>query len=319
MRKIHQRIFYVLSLLVFLIKPNVYASLPAQGHLAQGSIDSWCHEVRAAVSKLNWKLEPCSPKLSWKSLGSSVEGRPLVYIEFGDPHAENTTLIFSTVHGDEITPLYVGLQLVNWIQERLPELDQKTRVVIAPLVNPDGFFHSPKTRMNARGVDVNRNFATKDWKERALVSWKKKFRSDPRRFPGHQPGSEPETRFQEALIHQVKPQKILSIHSPLNFLDYDGPSQLTLEQFPSDYAKSCERLKKTLNAISGGYYPGSLGNYAGQELGIPTVTLELPSADPKKAEKYWQQFLRGIKTVIHFSVPKYASTQLESLPKQVAQ
>ena len=319
MMKVSRHIFGVMSWVVSLALPSAYASLPSQEGLTPGSMESWCHEVRGAVRKLNWKLDPCHSKLNWKSLGTSVQGRPLVYIEFGNPQAENTTLIFSTVHGDEITPLYVGLQLVSWIQERLPELDQNTRIIVAPLVNPDGFFRAPKTRMNARGIDVNRNFATQDWNERALTSWKKKFKSDPRRFPGHVAGSEPETRFQEELIHKIKPQKILSIHSPLNFLDYDGPSQLTLDQFPSDYAKSCERLKKTLNAISGGYYPGSLGNYAGRELGIPTVTIELPSADPRKAEKYWQQFLRGIKTVIHFNVPKYSSKQLEENSLKVAQ
>ena len=317
--KVFRAGFCVMSLAASFAMPIAYASLPSQETLNLGSIETWCNEVKGAVKKLNWKVDPCHSKLNWKSLGHSIQGRPLVYLELGDPHAENTTLIFSTVHGDEITPLYVGLQLVNWIQERLPELDKNTRVVVAPLVNPDGFFRIPKTRMNAHGVDVNRNFATKDWNERALTAWRKKFKSDPRRFPGHVAGSEPETRFQEELIRKVRPQKILSIHSPLNFLDYDGPSQLTLDQFPSDYAKSCERLKKTLNAISGGYYPGSLGNYAGRELGIPTVTIELPSADPRKAEKYWQHFLRGIKTVIHFSVPKYASQQLEEVSAKVSQ
>jgi len=109
----------------------------------------------------------------------------------------------------------------------------------------------------------------------------------------------------------VKPQKILSIHSPLNFLDYDGPSSLALSRFPRDYTQECDRLRKSLKAVSGGFYPGSLGNYAGRELGIPTLTLELPSADAKKAENYWNQFSRGIRAMIQFTVPSYASRQLE--------
>ncbi len=274
-----------------------------------GTLEKWCQEVGDSVSSLHWAVSSCNG-IHWQTGGTSVQGRPLVYAEFGNPKAENSTLIFATVHGDEITPLYLALELVHWLKEREKDL-VNTRVVVAPLVNPDGFLNKPRTRMNARGVDVNRNFTTGDWTKKALSAWKKRFKSDPRRFPGNEPSSEPETKFQEDLIRKIRPTKILSVHSPLNFLDYDGPTQLTLEKFPTDYAKNCEKLKKTLNAISGGFYPGSLGNYAGRELGIPTVTLELPSADPKKALLYWKKFSLGIRKVILFSVPKYESGKWE--------
>lgn len=292
---------------------SLFLSLPAWGFTplpsANPAVQKWCTEVRQAIVDLKWNVDPCDG-IQWQTGGSSVQGRPLVYVEFGDLRAENTTLIFSTVHGDEVTPLYLGIQLAHWMRERQDQLSH-TRVVIAPLVNPDGFFSQPKTRMNARGIDINRNFATQDWNARALQAWKKRFKSNPRRFPGHEPRSEPETVFQEQLIRRVRPQKILSIHSPLNFLDYDGPSKLTLSQFPKDYTRECDRLRKRLNAISGGFFPGSLGNFAGRELGIPTLTLELPSADPRKAEHFWKQFSQGIRTMIQFTVPKYASGSLD--------
>jgi protein MpaA len=280
-----------------------------QVNAAQSKISSWCEEVNRSILALKWKVDPCK-EIQWQVGGTSVRGRPLVFAEFGDLKADNTTLIFSTVHGDEVTPLYLGLQLAHWLKERQGQLI-KTRVVIAPLVNPDSFFSHPRTRMNARGVDVNRNFATRDWPQLALAVWKKKYRSDPRRFPGDQPRSEPETQFQEELIRRTRPQKILSIHSPLNFLDYDGPSSLSLSKFPNEYTQVCDRLKKRLKAVSTGYFPGSLGNYAGRELGIPTLTLELPSADPTKADQYWKQFSQGIRTMIQFTVPNYASSQLD--------
>ncbi|MBI2712307.1 MAG: succinylglutamate desuccinylase/aspartoacylase family protein [Bdellovibrio sp.] len=229
----------------------------------------------------------------------------MVYASFGDPNAQNTTLVFSTVHGDEITPLYVALQLAQWVRERQLQLI-KTRVVIAPLVNPDGFFRSPRTRVNGHGVDLNRNLNTHDWESKAHLYWRTRYKNDPRRNPGPKPRSEPETIFQEELISKVKPQKILSIHSPLNFLDYDGPTHLSLSKFPREYVIECEKLRKRLNAKSSVYYPGSLGNRAGQEMGIPTLTLELPSADPKKADIYWRKFALGIRTMIQFSVPNYA-------------
>lgn len=273
------------------------------------SLQEWCGEVSQSFKHLNWNLDPCA-EVNWIVGGHSIEGRPLVYAEFGDPQAENTTLVFATVHGDEVTPLYLGVQLSQWFKQRSLDLG-KTRVVVAPLVNPDGFFSKPRTRMNARGVDVNRNFSTHDWKVRALGAWKKRFRSDKRRFPGFEAASEPETVFQAQLIQKTKPQKILSIHSPLNFLDYDGPGTFTLSKFPQDYTRQCLRLRNRVKAISGGFYPGSLGNYAGFELGIPTLTLELPSANPKAADVYWKKFIQGIQTVIHFSVPLYTAEKFE--------
>ncbi len=281
------------------------AKLQLQSELIQ----KWCREVRESVTILEWNIDPCEG-IDWQLAGNSVQGRPLVYAEFGDHNAENTTLIFSTVHGDEITPFYLAVQLAHWVKERQGQL-VKTRVVVAPLVNPDGFLSTPRTRMNAHGVDVNRNFPTRDWKVKALASWKVRYKKDPRRFPGNEPSSEPETLFQEELIRRVRPQKILSIHSPLNFLDYDGPSALLLSRFPNDYTQECDRLRRRLNATSSGYFPGSLGNYAGRELGIPTLTLELPSADPKKAQGYWKKFSQGIRTMIQFAVPSYAARNLE--------
>jgi protein MpaA len=305
-------------------------ALAAAGNDVNPDVQRWCQEIRHAVSQLHWKLDPCLG-IEWKVGGLSVRGRPLVYAEFGDPQAENTTLIFSAVHGDEVTPLFLGLQLargladasahpadssaqsVHSVQDHWIQLN-KTRVVVAPLVNPDGFVSSPKTRMNAHGVDLNRNFTTRDWHSLALANWKKKYRSDPRRFPGQLPSSEPETVFQEKLIRLVKPQKILSIHSPLNLLDYDGPSTLELAHFPSDYGRIFEQFRQTMNATSTGYFPGSLGNFAGRELGIPTVTLELPSSDPKKADVYWKKFNRGIDQMIQFTVPSYAARQRSKKP-----
>jgi len=273
---------------------------------ASDVVSKWCSDLNEGVKKLSWKVDPCQG-IDWKLGGTSVQGRPLVYAEFGDPNATNTTLIFTMVHSDEVTPLFLGIQLVYWMKEHQASLPG-TRVIIAPLVNPDGFFKTPRTRMNSRGVDVNRNFSTRDWDTKALKAWKNQYKSNPRRYPGPHSDSEPETVFQRDLIKKLNPQKILSVHAPLNFLDYDGPNFLALAKFPREYVKECLKLRAQLKAISGGFFPGSLGNYAGNELGIPTITLELPTADPKKAEGYWEKFKPGIRTMIEFKVPNYAKS-----------
>lgn len=268
----------------------------------QKDIPTLCRDIEKAFQKRNWGQNPCQ-NLNWKFEETSVQGRPLIYIEFGRPEAKNVTLFLSMVHGDEVTPLYFGFEMARWANANMAKYPD-SKIVIAPFINPDGFFVTPKTRTNANGVDCNRNFHTSDWDKSALTMWKKKYRSDKRRFPGFKAESEPETAFQKNLIEKFKPQKILSIHSPLNFMDYDGPDHLSFSKFGEEYIQKCIELQKKVKARSGGFYPGSLGNFAGQELGIPTITLELPSVHFPKAIEYWGLFKTGIETVITYEVPK---------------
>ncbi|MBL7716395.1 MAG: hypothetical protein JNL01_13090 [Bdellovibrionales bacterium] len=260
----------------------------------------WCSQMRSEMKKLRWDIEPCAEGVQWKLGGMSVLGRPLVYTVLGNENATEATLILTMVHADEITPLYIGLELVNWLKNQ-KDLLEKSKVVIAPLVNPDGFYKRVRTRTNARGVDVNRNFATRDWDAEALKLWKTKYGSDRRRFPGKVPESEPETVFQKGLIEAYGPEKILSIHSPLSMMDYDGPDTgIPLARFMNDYGREYLKLKHKLESLSWRFYPGSLGNYAGRELKIPTMTLELPTADSGKAKVYWEKFVEGARAFIAF-------------------
>ena len=143
--------------------------------------------------------------------------------------------------------------------------------------------------MNARGVDLNRNFPTDNWFAEAHRYWSVSTKRDPRRFPGTAPGSEPESRWLQSEIERFKPDVIVSVHAPHAVLDFDGPP--TGMKAPSRFG----RLH--LNRL--GVYPGSLGNFGGLKEGIPVVTLELPHAldMPTEAElaHVWrdmQQWLR---------------------------
>jgi protein MpaA len=264
-------------------------------------LSSLCGGLDKAFQKRGWGRDPCR-ELSWRFETTSVQGRPLIYLVFGPETSKNTTLIFSMVHGDEITPLYLGFQIAEWAAENMKRYPD-ARLVVAPLVNPDGFFGYPKSRTNAHGVDCNRNFSTKDWNREALSQWKKRFHSDKRRFPGYKPDSEPETLFQKDLIDRFKPHKIISVHSPLNVLDYDGPDHVKLFRFSEEYVEKCQELREKLKAKSTGFFPGSLGNYTGKDLGIPTITLELPTANPGKAKEYWAKFKKGLELAISHEMP----------------
>jgi protein MpaA len=291
--------------------PDELASAKASAEAARAqaaaktkaAIDALCEKMDRSIARYHWNLKTCEG-IAWQSDRVSEEGRPLIYAEFGDLASPNKTLILGMVHPDEITPLYLGFKLAHYFISHESEF-RDAHIILAPLVNPDGFFRKPRTRMNANGVDVNRNFDTPLWRAKALKEWRTRLHKNPRRYPGSAPSSEAETKFQVALIERFHPTKVLSMHAPLNVMDYDGPTSLTLDRFAREYVHECYQLRNRLRAKSTGYFPGSLGNYSGVERGIPTVTLELPSANPRLAEAYWKKFRPGIHSMVDF---KFDST-----------
>jgi protein MpaA len=280
---------------------------PDQDHDQARSIQKFMAELRGANKKSKWS-ETIYPDSGWRMHTTSVEGRPLIYFVCGERN-QNTTLMFSAVHGDEVTPIYFGMRLVSWVKGE-PDLCRDYRIVIAPLINPDGYLNkSGATRFNHNGVDLNRNFPTKDFNENAVKLWKAEAKSDKRRFPGSTGGSEPETKFQMWLIDEFKPSKILSVHSPLNFFDYDGPQSEDVKNLTEEYIRSCDQLRTVIkksspdyNFLRYGFFPGSLGNYAGKEKSIPTLTLELPTTDAKKAKTYFERLKQGTRRLVMYKV-----------------
>lgn len=196
---------------------------------------------------------------------TSVEGRPIYHYEKNAaPGGKgNRILVFSLIHGDERPAGSVGRY---WI-ERLETLNPNNTWRVVPVLNPDGV--KRKTRMNANRIDLNRNFPTKDWDELAVKTWKAQLKSNPRRNPGASAASEPETKCALKHIEDFKPEFIVSIHTPLRVLDFDGPSVKPPPRF--DY----------LPWKSLGHYPGSLGRYMWFERNTPVLTTELEDRLPK--------------------------------------
>jgi murein peptide amidase A len=174
-------------------------------------------------------------------------------------------LVFSLIHGDELPAGSVG----RFWMERLEGIDPRNSWRVVPVLNPDGL--ALKTRTNANKIDLNRNFPTLDWNEKAKDYWKKDSKSNPRRFPGDAAGSEPEVKCALKHIEEFKPDLVVSVHTPLKVLDYDGPS---IKPPKFDY----------LPWKSLGHYPGSLGRYLWFERKTPVLTMELKEDLPSSAQ-----------------------------------
>ena len=213
----------------------------------------------------------------------SVLGRPLLGRDVVPAKPALRILILGGIHGDEMSS---SALVFNWIPLALAGQNQGTLQVhwrFIPVLNPDGLFAKPPHRVNANGVDLNRNFPTPDWNRDARVYWETRTRRDPRRWPGSKPLSEPESRFLLQQMDSFKPQLIVSVHAPYGVLDFDGP-----------YVPPNKLGRLFLDQV--GIYPGSLGNYGGVHKRVPVVTIELPNATqtPTKEDiqRMWADLLK---------------------------
>ncbi len=260
------------------------------------ALKKWCDLTDASFLARGWGKSRCE-EFAWNHVRNSAKGIPIPWVVFGteqDLERKNVTLIMCGVHGDEITPFKFCYDIMYDLKDYHWDFSERV-VVVAPLVSPDSYFIGRPTRTNARGVDVNRNFPTKDWDSHALKLWKERYGRDKRRFPGHKALSEQEVVFQVNLIKRYRPAKIISVHSPLSMLDYDGPDLRLGETRPAkDLLLSMSEKAEGYKVSNYPHFPGSLGNWAGRELGIPTYTLELPNTDARQSDRFWKQFREAI-------------------------
>lgn len=277
-------------------------------------IKEYCQVLDKEFEKYSWGSSHCQ-STPWIFVRKSLKNFPIMWATFGldpeTPGEKDITLIMCGVHGDEITPVKFCFDIIeNAKMNQENYIKEKRVVLVAPLVNPDSFIIKKPSRTNSRGVDVNRNFPTNDWALKAHKIWKNINGKDPRRYPGDKPLSEAETIFQVNLIRRYKPNKIISVHAPLTLLDYDGPEKIMANSDNQKNEKNTVGKKANSLLIEMGqkakgykirdfpFFPGSLGNWAGNERKIPTFTLELPSSDPSKTAEYWALFKEAIELAI---------------------
>jgi len=263
---------------------------------------AWCRQVGARLPGVS--SDDCRKSGLQPGGGKSSRGQPIMvrHVVAAPGQAQPSAarpirvLLIGGIHGDELTASAIVFQWMQWMDGG-PARQFDWSVV--PTVNPDGMFAPKPQRVNAHGVDLNRNFPTPGWQQDAPRYWVKTTRSDPRRFPGKSPLSEPETRWINSEIERFQPQVIISVHAPFGVLDFDGP------------APTPHRFGRLIfNPV--GVYPGSLGNYSGVHKNVPVITIELPNAQsmppPAEVKRIWDDMLVWIRHNI--SEPREAAAQV---------
>lgn len=244
---------------------------------AADSAAAFCQQVVRKLPNVSPAL--CAQAQLGAGPARSVKGMALFQRDVVSPNAQLRVLVVGGIHGDELSSTALALHWIRAAKETPSNIHWR----FVPLMNPDGMLRAKPTRMNANGVDLNRNFPTPNWDKEATHYWQQRTRRDPRRYPGPKPLSEPESRWLHDEMARWKPHLIVSIHAPYGVLDFDGPT------VPP------ERLGR-LYLDQVGIFPGSLGNYGGVHKKVPVVTIELPSAirTPQEAEirQMWLDLLR---------------------------
>ena len=159
-----------------------------------------------------------------------------------------TVLVIGCFHGDEPQ----GKYLISEYLKQFPD----SKLLFIPCLNEYGVEHNIRTNKN--GVDLNRNFPTKNWE----LTQRNEF------FGGKTPASEEETKFVISVVEKFNSQIILTLHAPFKVVNYDGDAK--------DLAEEISKIINYPVEENIGYpTPGSFGTWAGIEKEIPTITLEL--------------------------------------------
>ncbi len=186
--------------------------------------------------------------------------------------------VLGAVHGDEVEGAHLAKKLLEWALENntlnLP-------MIFVPIVNVDGY--EKNSRVNANGVDLNRNLPSKEWKPEF---------SEAKYNPGKSPLSEPENKFLIALFDTYPPKFILSFHSWYPVLNYNGKCKEVAEYLQKYNQYPIEADFENHPT------PGSLGEYGPQHYKCPVLTFECPLiSEGHTLEEIWEKNKEGLTTL----------------------
>ena len=209
------------------------------------------------------------------SIGTSVQGRPMTAYQFGS--GPSMVLYVGAMEGNEKNSMAL---LQKWI----PELDANPgkipsyrTIVVIPAINPDGV--AANSRLNANGIDLNRNFPANNWQTQVTEPLANTVWTND---GGPNPLSEPESQALANFQVAHNPRLSLTMHSHGGIVEAnDAGDSIDLG---AKYASLAGYLAIPTYSI-GNFFnyttTGAYEDWANDKLGQPVLEVELisPTAD----------------------------------------
>ena len=191
-------------------------------------------------------------------IGHSADRRPIVADRLGAAGACAAVLVVGSIAGDEPG----GISVVDAL--RATRAIAGVTFWLVPDMNPDGLARG--TRVNADGVDLNRNFPFR---------WHAGVPHGNTYYPGPGPLSEPESRATALFIRGIRPALGIWLHQPYGLVD-DSQGPLWAERLLADATGlPLERLPD---------YPGSAIGWEDQLVPHSAFDVELPGGTLSSAQ-----------------------------------
>ncbi len=190
----------------------------------------------------------------WTRIGSSVRGKAIEATTIGT--GPRRIYIIAGMQGDEPEGSRIAHQLPEAIAGVSGLGDATVRIVRD--MNPDGT--AAHTRTNTRGVDLARNWPSKD------------YRKDPK--SGTRPGSELETSAVYDDLMKFKPDVVLALHASArgSEVTFEGPALAAGRAFVGAARQQDPKFRLVPTART--TLPGSLESLVGRDWNKPALVVE---------------------------------------------
>ncbi|HEY4963085.1 MAG TPA: M14 family zinc carboxypeptidase [Candidatus Saccharimonadales bacterium] len=205
------------------------------------------------------------------SIGSSVLGRPITAYKFGN--GPSMVLYIAAMEGNEQNSANLLTQWIPAVDANPGKIPSYRTLVIIPQINPDGY--AANTRLNAAGIDLNRNFPANNWQTQVTEPLGN---GAPTNGGGPTPLSAPESQALANFYETNKPRLAITEHSHGGIVEAnDAGDSIALG---TEYAKLSNYRAIPTSQI-GNFFnyttTGAFEDWANDKLGLPVLEVELQS------------------------------------------
>jgi hypothetical protein len=228
----------------------------------------WTAERDISLYSVYVVMTPPKPaKVEEKIFGYSVKGNPIDGYEIGN--GRDAILLIGAIHGNEVGSAYLLRRLVSEIKSDTKIVSKNKKIIIIPVVNPDGY--NIQQKFNGNGVNLNLNFDTPGWKNYGPQGT----------YAGPKPFSEPESQAIKQVVEKYKPIMMISYHTAGGIISpEEGESSAVLGKW---YAQKTGYIYyDDAAAIADNIdwnFPGTATMWFLEKTGKPSLTVELSQID----------------------------------------